>query len=727
MSRVLPDCGPQKPASDEPRESNPFERCPSGSKGPPKWKRNVAANRPAAGSGGGGGGGRSVAASTGDPVGELRLGGKSGGKMIKSFSCPKWASRDQEEETEATSSGKKRAVTRSTICGTRGQEEQISAARKLSILLHRSLSAYYEGSQGGPLRSIGQRVWSERPGGQQESGERGGLEVGLEESSHESRQIGPYLKEGERVRDVDSGYAWVILLVIFFISASTFGTARAYGLIFERLARDQSGLDDQTSSGELGTSAGESSADRTSAAMPFTLMGAIENMSGPLSGYLLARSRNSWRLVVFAGASLISLAHFLAALFGQGWRLGQLLSMGLMCGLGLSFVTISFFQINNAYFVRYRSTAFGIGLTGAAFGAFYISPLCQYALDNFGIDACYLMLGLILLPNVPLSLLLRSKESPRPVETISAKLQTDDHRKHDKLSVHPLSSNMHDDHLTDCEKKSRKISIASISKLRIRASIKQVLSSPIFHLIWPTQLLFCWFNFVFGMIIVDFGRDRGLQEVDLARLPPIWAAGQLVGRLLLGSLVDLKLFTYKTWTILCFGLISLVMFAMNSISLENVASNLVDESDQREFKYLYLLLLSSILILSSLIALLYLLLNGLIVVYVEQQLQPISIGISSFVGSFFLLPRAHVIGYYRDSVGNYDSMISLFTLVSFFASFSWFIFPILGPRIQLLMAKIVRPQPQPLAQGTFIPLGSEDLKCWHPSTRLEGSGKKTNG
>ena len=190
--------------------------------------------------------------------------------------------------------------------------------------------------------------------------------------------------------DVDGGYAWIVLAVIFFINASTFGTARAYGLIFDKLARDDN-------------------KSRTEAAMPFTIMGAVENMAGPLTGYLLARTNNSWRATVFSGSCLITLSHLLAALLVDS-HLGQLLSIGLMCGLGLSLVSISFFQLNNAYFVRYRSTAFGLGMTGAAFGTLYISPLCQYSLDNYGVSMCYLMLSLILLPNVPLSLLLKPKD-----------------------------------------------------------------------------------------------------------------------------------------------------------------------------------------------------------------------------------------------------------------------------------------------------------------------------
>ena len=445
--------------------------------------------------------------------------------------------------------------------------------------------------------------------------------------------------------DVDSGYAWVVLIVIFFISASTFGTARAYGLIFERLARD--GLQ-----------------SRTAAAMPFTLMGACENMAGPMSGYLLSCSQNSWRLVVFLGCLLLTLGHLFAACLVDS-QLGQLLSLGLMCGLGLSLVTISFFQINNAYFVRYRSTAFGIGLTGAAVGAFYISPLCQLLLEAADTSACYLALALILLPNVPLSLLLKPKLSPVGLQE---KVQ-DKSGGAKQANLESINPNL------ELQKTKTHTKHSEGQQVRIRSSIKRVLKLPMFHLIWPTQLLFCWFNFVFGMIIVDLGRDRGLEEPNLAHLPPIWAAGQLVGRLLLGPLVDTNYFSYKTWTVLCFGSISVLLLALNLAKNEQFNKLGPVLTSSLTIGALFLML---VFILSMFIALLYILLNGLIAVYVQQQLQPLCIGLSSFVGSFFLLPRANVIGYYRDTIGNYDSMISSFAWLSLGASLGWLLAEPLG-------------------------------------------------
>lgn len=426
-------------------------------------------------------------------------------------------------------------------------------------------------------------------------------------------------------KDTDTGYAWIILATVFAINASTFGTARAYGLIFDKLARE----DDQS---------------RAEAAMPFTIMGAVENMAGPLSGYMLARI-GSWRATVCIGSCLITLAHLFASVLES--QVSQLLTMGLMCGLGLSLVTISFFQVNNAYFVRYRSTAFGLGLTGAALGTLYISPLCQYFLDHHGTSMCYLILSLILLPNVPLSLLLKPKAfNDSSIEYDSTEItKTANEKNLNQTTTIPTISGELEGH----------------KGIGIWSSIKQVVGNPLFHLIWPTQLLFCWFNFVFGMIIVDFGKDRGLSNEHVAHLVPIWAFGQLVGRMLLGSLVDLKYISYRSFTVICFISISSTTWALNNMRVGE--------------DHLSLLISTLVFALSMFISLLYILFNGLIVNYVETPLQPLSIGISSFTGSFFLLPRASVIGHYRDTTGNYDAMLTMFTYTSLTASLMWLLVP----------------------------------------------------
>lgn len=443
-------------------------------------------------------------------------------------------------------------------------------------------------------------------------------------------------------KDTDSGYAWVILAVIFVINASTIGTARAYGLIFDKLAHE----DEQS---------------RSQAALPFTIMGAVENMAGLFSGYLLTRL-GSWRVTVCAGSLLVAVAHLLAAILAS--QTGQLLAMGLMCGFGQSLVTISFFQVNNAYFVRYRSTAFGLGLTGSVFGTLYITPLCQYVLDNYGTSACYLMLGLILLPNVPLSLLLKPKRTNETSSQFNSNKPST--TAHTTLVENPVVNLNQGPPTIDINRPeivtiSGKLSQRDKQTRGIWTSIKLVICNPIFHLIWPTQLLFCWFNWVFTIFIVDFGKDRGLSNSYVAQLVPIWAFGQLVGRLVLGSLVDLKYITYKSFTVICFASIGLITWALNNVKADG--------------DYLNLLVSVLVFMLSMFIALLYILFNGLVVNYVERSLQSLSIGISSFTGSFFLLPRASVIGYYRDTTGNYDAMLTMFTYTALIAATFWLVIP----------------------------------------------------
>lgn len=472
-------------------------------------------------------------------------------------------------------------------------------------------------------------------------------------------------------KDVDGGYAWIVLTVMFLINASTFGTARAYGLIFEKMAR-------------------QDEAGRTLAALPFTIMGAVENMGGPLTGYLLSRA--SWRWIVFLGSCLITLSHLLAAIFDT--VLQRIITMGLMCGLGLSLVSISAFQINNAYFKKYRSTAFGLGLTGAAFGTFYISPLCQYVLDNYDVNICYLVLSLILFPNVLLSLLLKPKKS----------------KENDKINANFSDQPSPEGSIEKIESISGKMQRKQKPKrVPLSASLKIVLRTPLFHLIWPTQLIFCWLNFVYGMIIVDFGKDRGLSNEQGSQLILYWALGQLIGRLVLGSLVDLKLVSYKLFTIISFAFVSLATWCLNNL---------------RNEQYTHIVIPAMVLVLAMFISAIYILFNNLMVEYMDKSVQALSVGISSFTGSFFLLPRASVIGHYRDTIGNYDSMLTMFALVSLAAAMIWLLIPYLIQLIRTICSETAANQQQRLQSTTAKVdqsprrLNVVDLQAWERYMKL---------
>ena len=242
-----------------------------------------------------------------------------------------------------------------------------------------------------------------------------------------------------------------------------------------------------------------------------------------------------------------------------------------------------------------------------------------------------------------------------------------------------------------------------MNNMGIWHSVKRVVCNPMFHLIWPTQLLFCWLNFVFGMIIVDFGRDRGLTTHDVSYLVPCWAFGQLIGRLFLSALIDLKFLTYRSFTVICFFAISATTLALNHIRLPNSIDD-CQQYKQDTFtsqcyrfmmttSHMHVFFLLLVFVLSIFIALLFILFNGLVFNYVDTQLQPLSIGISSFTGSFFLLPRANIIGYYRDTTGNYDTMFTMFTYITLGAALTWLILPALCSYLnRLYVDKMIRRQ-----------------------------------
>lgn len=473
-------------------------------------------------------------------------------------------------------------------------------------------------------------------------------------------------KQDEEDEDIDGGYAWIVLAVIFVISASTFGAARTYSLIFEKSARQ----DDATS--------------RSEAALPFTIMGSVENMAGPLASYLLARSAGSWRPTVFLGCSLITIAHFIAAF--QASILGKILTMGVMCGIGLSLVSISFFQINNSYFVKYRSRAFGLGLSGAVFGTWYITPVCQFVLDDYGTSACYLTLSIILLPNAALALLLKPK--PRQRQPL---------REGEQDSLTKRNRELQQQQQEQSTIATNQIpTVAEVISINQRQQhglttgwrgVKLAILNPMFHLIWPTQLLFCWYNFVIAMIVVDFGKDRGLDTRQASLLVQIWAIGQLCGRILLGSLTDIKLISCELLTVICFLSIGGSASILNGIDGE-LSGDMIFGCIPFPGQEVVIPVL--VFMLSMFISNLYLLFNDLVVEHMKDTPSSLSVGVSSFTGSFFLLPRAAIIGYYRDTIGNYDAMLVMFSTVSYVAASVWFLVTLAKSKIGLRVRRRLR-------------------------------------
>lgn len=192
---------------------------------------------------------------------------------------------------------------------------------------------------------------------------------------------------GSATRNLDSGYAWVILVVMFLIQSSISGASRVYGIVYAK----------QVSMGYY---------DREQASWPIATASAIENLASLLTP-ALARYL-SWRKIELLSTCLFISANLLA--YASSSLLLDVLALGCIQGLALSTSTVLSLAINNDYFERYRTTAYGISMSGSTFGVLYLTPLVSWLLNSYdGFRLVYLALAVVFCFNILLVLFIKPR------------------------------------------------------------------------------------------------------------------------------------------------------------------------------------------------------------------------------------------------------------------------------------------------------------------------------
>lgn len=211
-------------------------------------------------------------------------------------------------------------------------------------------------------------------------------------------------------KNLDSGYAWLILAVMFLLQSSISGSSRVYGIVYAK----------EVSIGYY---------DREQASWPIATASTVENLTGILTPALA--SYLSWRKIELLSTSLFILANLLA--YFSTTLTVDIIALGLIQGLALSTCTVLSLVINNDYFERYRTTAYGISMSGSTFGVLYLSPLVSWLLDEYSnFRVVYLALAIVFCVNIFLVLFIKPRE--KTVKNNNNNNNTKKHLKRSKLS-----------------------------------------------------------------------------------------------------------------------------------------------------------------------------------------------------------------------------------------------------------------------------------------------------
>lgn len=653
-------------------------------------------------------------------------------------------------------------------------------------------------------------------------------------------------------QDLDSRYAWLILIIMFLLNSTLSGASRVYGVVYAKQVETNY-------------------YNREEASWPIATSSTIENLFGILTPALAQFL--SWRQIELLSTSIFVLSNLLAY-FSSSLTL-DIISLGIIQGIGLSMNTIIIMALNNDYFEKYRTTAYGVALSGSTFGLLYMNPLVTWILskdlngDTF--RNVYLAIACVCLFNYPLIALIvpRSKRNPEQLErkkgeSLVCSLNNNDnndlenkenqafHRKissclnnylarnnsfaffdlnkynreelsnwrrnhtvsnfaRGSISADPaygaqrsrsanklersgteigkarLTHSMvvlepaHLSHLPVFEPKRcdtsesklpartlikvssdgpkmeilRKNAVASMQPLEDNAAtatnramsygeqvdrvpkksvvsfhidlesnhsigendvyyqpnqsnlrenssqlmqnnnatildsqnedededslsirlILKLLKMPCLHCVWMMLTIYYLLSRVFIMIIVDFGKDRNLEPNESSGLLNYWSIGEICGRIILASLIDLSWLSVKNCIIITCSTLSLSIFS------------LVLASDYSVGFYFYAFSLSTI---AALISLEYVLINVFLLDYIKLSKSSSSnyiqitscYSIGSLISSLLLVARPTLIGLYRDRLGSYDGLLLLLAAL-----------PLLFALLFALIEPAMRPKP----------------------------------
>lgn len=490
------------------------------------------------------------------------------------------------------------------------------------------------------------------------------------------------------VRNVDRGYAWVVLAALFFMMSATLGPYRIYGLIFARV----------TSEGIY---------TREEASWPVSMIFTVENLVGPFVSVIAYHI--SYRKSLFIGGLILTLGNGFTTLSSTLWL--DTLLLGVVQGIGYAFIFMPFMEIINSYFLRYRNSALGFALCGGTLSIFALSPLFQAILDAYPWRYAYFGIALVcsinlimvplLKPNpmprldggvkkVPLShrntlsrvsvKALSYQNSVRRQSTILIKRQAVGpiQRQASVISVNPFASSaglerkisrvLSSNQLHNNDQASNTNTLSSNKKISLTIQpqfldskqadgtealslsevgqdsdfdlsiIWEVLKTPGFHLIWYSELIYFWVFSIWCLTMVDYGTDRGCTVDEAESLLSFQSIGELTGRLFLTVLVDMRFLSNKNVVILVLlilsGLLTLVTFVQGYIWFATIT-----------------------VISSATLSLLYILLNGLLVDYLGERRVTIGYGMASCIGGVLMSFRPQAVGYFRDTRGTYDPLM----------------------------------------------------------------------
>ncbi|XP_042907875.1 monocarboxylate transporter 9 [Parasteatoda tepidariorum] len=481
-------------------------------------------------------------------------------------------------------------------------------------------------------------------------------------------------------------YSWFIAFACFWLSFLTVGLHRSAGIIYVSVVQVYN-------------------ISREQAIWPFSLCGSLMCLLGPLAGFLTHYF--SIRSILVSGVLVSAVA--IAACFFTPSLMFLIIFFGLFRGIGNGLVVTLNPVLIHQHFKYRKAVATGIAYAGASVGSFALPPLIEYLLATYGLKGCFLVLGAVILNglvpafmarappqpttqpisakkkflNVRLDFLepkvINGKESrPIPQDTDDAPLTetlvvkndtTGDISRHQILIVPsngPSPEVQNGDYKLiphSCSVTSSPISL--LQKIKQREDgifgqfrhTAQILTNPMYLAICIT--FGCnVVNFIaYLTVIVDFARDRNIEETDAVFLVSAFSVGDLFGAVCLGWLSDFKWLKRSYTVMISYAAMGGLLLALPSC----------------ETHALFLTVSIFMGIFNGCV------MSNIPVVmreYLGLERLAVAIGLGHFFVGVGQLLFPMLIGYFRDDVGSYDHLFTTLGVMCLICSLLWLLEPV---------------------------------------------------
>lgn len=169
----------------------------------------------------------------------------------------------------------------------------------------------------------------------------------------------------------DSPRAWLMAGVAFFTCFIVFGVFFSFGAFFKPMAA-------------------QFGASHAGASAIFAITACLANLLGVVGGHL--SDRLGPRRVMLVGATTIGIGLVATSRIDRIWI--AYFTYGIGVGVGIAFTYVPVLAMVAGWFLKRRTAALGITVSGIGCGTLVFAPLAAAAIQRFGWRAAYLLMGL---------------------------------------------------------------------------------------------------------------------------------------------------------------------------------------------------------------------------------------------------------------------------------------------------------------------------------------------